>query len=607
MLYDPALGDPSVNTGGPGSTRRADFETASLFVEQQFGKDTFVELAYNRQDNYSRAYQPAGNSRRLYADPNATLPNGQLNPFAGQYLLEGETWTWDPGRKIENYRGTVSTDLDFGKWGKLRLAGLVEREERRNPENSFVEVWEGSPFHADPENTANQVHRRSYVTPGDWGSFYRTMPKQGLIRGLVDPITGRTLNSTMVPRAQNGTRDVGEEQDTQLIAVQARLLKERLVLGMGYRWDTLDTENFGSLRNPTTRMWEVDYSAPTSSTTYDGRTKTFGAVGHITKNLSVFYNKSDNFGIPGSALVLPNSERAGNPEAIGQDYGLALDLFDGKLFARASYYEVDLQNGSGFGYGGTLTNPSSISRIILDALVNQSIITEAQAAPHRSSSTGSTFNRLVEGYELNLTANPTRNWRLQANFSITDGFVSNIAPEVKTWITEHMPFLQTPAYQSVVTGNQAMTVAQVIEDFFEYHNDQLEGEGLVLPGNRKYKWNVFTTYSFSEGALRGFMVGGGYNWQSKLPVGIIGPGELRYSNSIWNTNLMLGYRFRNIEKLPWIKNLRLQLNVLNVTDDDEPMIIRYASNEAGNAGYNIIRRQRPKDPRTWRMTASFDF
>ena len=129
-------------------------------------------------------------------------------------------------------------------------------------------------------------------------------------------------------------------------------------------------------------------------------------VGHVTKNLSVFYNKSDNFGIPGSALILPNSERAGNPEAIGEDYGLALDLFNGKLFARASYYEVDLQNGSGFGYGGTLTNPSSISRIILDALVNQSLITEAQAAPHRSSSTGSTFNRLVEGYELNLTANP---------------------------------------------------------------------------------------------------------------------------------------------------------------------------------------------------------
>ncbi len=70
---------------------------------------------------------------------------------------------------------------------------------------------------------------------------------------------------------------------------------------------------------------------------------------------------------------------------------------------------------------------------------------------------------------------------------------------------------------------------------------------------------------------------------------------------------MIGYRFRNIEKLPWIKNLRIQLNVLNVTDEDEPMIIRYASNVAGDPGYDIIRRQRPKEPRTWRLTADFDF
>ena len=46
---------------------------------------------------------------------------------------------------------------------------------------------------------------------------------------------------------------------------------------------------------------------------------------------------------------VPNSDLPPNPEAIGSDMGVALDLFGGKLFARASYYEVDLQKGSNFG------------------------------------------------------------------------------------------------------------------------------------------------------------------------------------------------------------------------------------------------------------------
>jgi iron complex outermembrane receptor protein len=604
---DPSLGHFSVHTGGDGSTRRADFDTASIFLEQQIGRNTFVELSYNRQDNSSRAYQPAGNSRRLYGDPTTHYSNGQTNPFVGEFLLEGETWTWDVGRKSENLRATVATDLDFGKWGKYRLAGLVEKEERRNPDGNMVEVWADSPYHADPENAANQVHRRNYVTPGEWGTFYRSMPKNGLIQGLRDPITGRTLNSTMVPRLQTATRDVWEDQDTKLVAAQARFFKDRLVFGVGYRWDTLEIENYGSLRNPTTRFWEVDYAATTSSSSYDGRTKTFGVVGHVTKNISAFYNKSDNFGLPGSQRILPDSLPPPNPESVGEDMGISLDLFNGKVIARASYYKVNLNNGANFNYGGTLTNPSSISRIILDALVNQSIITEAQATPHRSQSTGATFNRLVEGYELNLTANPTRNWSLSANFSFTDGMVSNVAPEVKQWIADHMPFLQTPAYQNVVTGNAAMSVAAVIEDFFEYHQGQLDSEGLVLPGNRKYKANLFTAYTFSQGRLKGLRVGGGYTWQSKMPVGLVNVSDLRYGNALWNTNAMVSYRFRNIPRLEWIKNLRLQLNVYNVTDDNEPTIYRYASNDPTNAGYNVIRRVRTKEPRTWRLSADFDF
>ena len=47
--------------------------------------------------------------------------------------------------------------------------------------------------------------------------------------------------------------------------------------------------------------------------------------------------------------------------------------------------------------------------------------------------------------------------------------------------------------------------------------------------------------------------------------------------------------------------------VREAPDDDEPMIIRYESNIPTNPGYNVIRRIRTKDPRTWRLSADFDF
>jgi len=90
-------------------------------------------------------------------------------------------------------------------------------------------------------------------------------------------------------------------------------------------------------------------------------------------------------------------------------------------------------------------------------------------------------------------------------------------------------------------------------------------------------------------------------------VGVVNGTQIRYSNTYWNTNAMLGYKFRNFARFPWVKNLRLQLNVFNVTDDREPSIYRYQSNDPANPLYETVRRLRTKDPRTWRLTASFDF
>ena len=59
---------------------------------------------------------------RLYIDPNATLPGGQPNPYAGQHYVESESWAWDYGRRDDNSRVSIAHELDAGRWGRYRFA-----------------------------------------------------------------------------------------------------------------------------------------------------------------------------------------------------------------------------------------------------------------------------------------------------------------------------------------------------------------------------------------------------------------------------------------------------------------------------------------------------
>src|SRR5688572_28961934 len=595
-----------VAMGGPGAMQRPHFDTVSVILEQQFGRNTFLELAYNHQQYKTNNYMPAGDSSRLYIDPNSVQANGQPNPYAGRYFVEGETWIWDWGQRTDNTRLTLAHELNLGKWGRYRFAGMGEYEWRSYRMNQLFEVWDGAPFNSAPENAANVVRRRNYVTLGDWGSFYRTMPLEtGLLRNVPDPVVpGRTLNSTFLPRNPTQVRDHPENQTSVLLAMQARYFKDRLVLGLGYREDKLNILTRGTTRDANNFI-TTDYANNTFAD-YEGKTKTAGAVYHITPKISVFYNLSSNFSLPPNIRLVPDGRRASNPESEGSDYGIAFNLFDGKLSARASYYKTDLTNGANSNYGGTTTAPQQVGDFILNALMDRGLISAAEADTHRVDNTGATYSQLVEGYEFNLTANPTRNWRLQANFSYTDGMTSEVAPEIQDWVAREMPFFKS-FDQTIVTSNASRTIAEVIEDFEDYHNQQMDFVGLVLSGNRKYKVNLFTSYSFSEGLLKGLTVGGGYRHQSKIPIGQYTDGSLQYGPSYWESHGMIGYRFAQ-SPLLWLKRVRVQLNVQNLFDEDEAYILRRVVAAPGTPGSpEAIRRTRMREPRTWRLTTTFDF
>ncbi len=603
-VIDPRIATPAINPGGPGQQRNQHFQAVSAFLEHRFNRHLFLELAYNHQEGNSLAHQGAAaahTGNQLSFDPNLTLPTGAANPYGGSLMLD-TTWLRRINRpRADNTRLSVSGEKDFGRWGHYRLAGLAEYEFRVTRSGPEIEVWAGSPFNAaSPEIAANQVYRRNYLTEGDWNTYYVNAPTtHGLIQNQTDPVTGRTLTSTWVPQSAQQQEDP-TYQTTLLLGGQARYLKDRLVFGFGLRRDRRDVTDRGTRRNPATNFWEIDYASATKYT-YEGRTRTLGVMAHLTRYLSAFYNRADNFGLPPINLrVLPDSLPPGNPEGKGEDVGLALTLLDGRLYARALYYRSGTVGSAGpHGFGGSNTAPGVITTQVFDALVGAGLMGRDDADARRVDANGVTYDRTSEGYEFSLTANPTKNWRVQANYSITSSFEENIGSELAARAAEILPYLKRFP-QTLPTANGS-TIGGVIARFEEAMVQQFDLNGEDVGGNRRHKVNVFARYTISESRLKGLYLGGGYRHQSKNVAGRdAASGELLHGRSYWLADALIGYRFAR-PPLPLIRRLSLQLNVANVFDEDAPLVTILVPNP--------VRPQRivPVAPRTWRLAANVEF
>lgn len=598
-IVDQTLADWSVNSGGPASIRRGGFETASAVLEQRLGKKTYLELAYNHQESDYKTYVPTiGGSDGviLRGDPHQTLANGQPNPYVGEYFFEAAWGRFMKSSRSDDVRASLSTEFDAGKWGRYQVAGMAEYESRVDRAHQEREMWAGAPFNTTtPENGTNAVYRRSYVTRGDWATYFVNGPGlTGLLKDVYDPVTGRTLSSTFVVGNQN-IQDDPNRQKTMIASMQARYLNDRLVFTAGFRHDQLEITDHLTKRNAVTNIWEVDYDNA-NKLEYKGKTRTLGLVGHLTENISVFVNSSNNFSLPNPNIrLLPDSIPAESPEAEGLDYGVLFSLLNDRVKVRVNRFDLDLLKGHDSRFGGTFSNPTSINNQILGILLSSGAITAAESDARTTNSNGATFERAVEGYEATITANLSKGWSLSMNYSFTEGVETNIGPEVLEWWDENKPYFQS-FDQSLVTF-RGFTIAETIDLFEDEIAAALANEGTGILGNRKHKFNVFTRYAFTGGKLKGLYVGGGYRYQGKNLVKR-SPDDVRpYGNSYWLSDALIGYRFQNVR---WFKSMSVQLNVSNVFDWDDPLITRLEPDGS-------LERWAVVTPRTWRLTLNLGF
>jgi iron complex outermembrane recepter protein len=607
---------------GPGSQRPEHFKNYQVQLEQRVTKDFAVELAYfhNETDIFIDAMNISGGFIDLRGDPNLTVPhpNGSAatvaNPRAGQLYLE-QTW-FNEFTNVRNdiVRATASYDLDLGKWfGRHRIAGLIEnsKQDRLRRYKSEILVDQNNvPISdvANPEGTLNQFFRRTYVTEGDFGTYYG-----GNAEVPVPAFTynGRQINARFVSRPKSNTSTV-KDIDSFMLASQSFWLKDRLVTTLGYRLDRITFKNATDQRivdpnDPRVRSRQIvlnewDFTGATETDRYQPKTFSLGAVGHVTKRLSLFYNQSKNTGTPRfDRTVAPLGNVPPPTEGRSKDYGVMIDVLgDERFFARATIFDTAQLNDAMVIPNGT-TTPSADSFggenlfAIIDALRAKNRISAAAADAQRISFNAGTIDVFDKGVEVEFVANPTRNLTLRATYSYSKRRRDNFYKEIFAF---YRP--KYDEWRAAAAGDAALLtlVNQQIDLIESDMADQVDAQDNPF-ATRPDKASGTGRYRFSEGRLRGAFIGGGLRYQGKNYVQRdAATGRIYWGNEMLLADAFAGYRV----KLPWLKsNLLVQLNVKNVSNSYRVGVGRY------NSDFTQLRRIYLTPPRSYRLSTTLEF
>ncbi|MFM9080969.1 MAG: TonB-dependent receptor plug domain-containing protein [Opitutaceae bacterium] len=624
-VHDPAFWPYDMNGAGPGMYRDQTLRNYTLSVDWQPRPDLAFNFAHNFQKTEARVHLMTGEDPTLRGDANRTLGvGGAANPYAGRLYLDG-TWRRDVhAGDVRETRLAVSYRLE-PKWkplGRHRLAAMVSRGAQFDVRANSWLALAGRPFSSVPNNINNRVTVRNYLTEGSYATY-----RVGDWRKLPDRIRFLGVDYGLVFANEVwGANNSGGEQesDSALGVVQSHFFNDRLVTTAGYRRDRVDIYELGVLDDPNIGNYVDRDRGKGTRTAASGYTSALGAVWHFTRQLSLIANRSTNQGVPSfTRKTFPDGNLAPASKGTGEDYGLGLDLLEGRLNAKVVYFTSYEQGRiTTTGFGGAAARNTRVMDAFASVLVGA-------GRPYSASQWEPTYRQLTppataassdfeaEGYEARLTANLTRNWRLVANYSYTDSIRRNVASEIAAWYglkTENgrlvqgvsqdatgrwvvnrsafepggavvkwldLGALHPVANVSTLTSGTSTTIAQEVYNLIVNMNDDKEQEERRW-GVRPHKVSLFTAYDFREGRLRGLTAGGGWRWRSANVIGEDSQGREITGRVITATDLMLAYAF----KLPRVPGrLRLQLNVANVLNNTRIIPVRLATGAAAPDGF----------------------
>ncbi len=401
--------------------------------------------------------------------------------------------------------------------------------------------------------------------------------------------------------------------DAQIFAWQGFFLPDRerldrLVLTFGYRKDSakVATLDDGSLQQDFSGLypvlWDTSYGA--FGATQAGINRNFGVVARPLKWLSAFYNQSTTFDL-NTGTYDPFGNDMPGAGGKGKDYGLRFDLWNDKVTLRLNKYENTLSPRR-------TANQINKFRDIYFRLEDRVLelnpdtptinVTDGTKRGFRNAGVANyAIMADVEstGYEVELNLMPVRNWSIRVNGSKSEAVESNIGLPWIAWGNARLPVWQTvvasngevdaagkPVTWKTASVSATAPTGQTLE---QYYSSALVGEALAFmqaadgratDNARTARANLITNYRFSEGRCKGFNLGGAGRWRSAPALGY---GVTTSSSGSTILDLDRSYRgkaelyfdaflgYRGRMKAFGGFAYRLQLNVRNVLDENEPV------------------------------------
>lgn len=273
--------------------------------------------------------------------------------------------------------------------------------------------------------------------------------------------------------------------------------------------------------------------------------------------------------------------------------------------------QADAQRDAAIAAWRAYTQEPMVQRILKAWGFNDFNVTQLTALSTPVANFTATEDQVSKGWEYELTANPTRNWRVSFNAAKTEAMRTNVGG---TTFAEFVDLTNTYQHgpmgfmrQWGGDGATSTSLTSWNSNFYGDYSLMKLLEGTYSGELRRWRYNLVMSYSFSRGMLKGVTVGGGYRWQDRVVIGYPplddGSGKVSYDinhpyygPSQDGIDLWIGYSRKLSSKVDW----RVQLNVRNVGDGNKvyPLSTQW---DGSVAAWGIAPSQ------SWTLTNTFKF
>ncbi|HUL52118.1 MAG TPA: TonB-dependent receptor plug domain-containing protein [Opitutaceae bacterium] len=537
----------------------------TLTYDQRINNNMDFEIAGYRyvDDQYTINFEGAYSASY---DLNRQLPNGSVNPNFGKLYSDFFLDKQVQNHWVNEVRGQFSYHFDTELWkiplNQVFSASLGEQ----------VTEYDARQYNADwIANDTGQANWTSDNWTRDmvWGRMYWDKPQAafsvpaGVIYNAM-PFNWYDFNSKQTIKYYGAFS-------------QTRLWDDRLNISLGLRRDTYDVTKIG-LRGPS----NVPVLGNGAGNTYS-----VGAIGYVTEWLGVYANLSDNYQ-PAAGGLAPSlfGELRGASFGKGKNVGVRVSTKDGKYYASATWYKdtaTDVIGGDNPDFQGIWNDylaAGGTARDIGPAGQINGVTAQMQY--------NTIYDVEYKGFEFDMTANPTKNIRLQVHYALPKGERTNDGIDGLRYFTQHLS-----EWQAAASGGSAASQKLASDLATAQHNYTIWAIPTLAGGVVKSMWNAFATYSFKDDALKGLDIGFGATQTGARQID-----QVNRTTAYTTESLLLGYS-RAINTMGHKLNARLQLNVDNLFGNKTLVFQNY--NGTQPMDYNFI------PARKVTLTARFEF